>query len=111
MIKDNKTKDYKSLIQQSVTKNSRKRRIFNNFMTVLFFVFVIIAIIPLASILFEVFKNGVGALSFEFLTSPPGALGSSDGGIGPAIQGTLMAVGLASLIGAPVGVLAGVYLS
>jgi len=111
MIKDNKSTDYKSLIQQRVAKNSRKRKVFNNFMTVLFFVFVIIAIIPLASILFEVVKNGVGALSFEFLTSPPGALGSSDGGIGPAIQGTLIAVGLASLIGAPIGVLAGVYLS
>ena len=111
MIKDNKTKDYTSIIQERIAKNSRKRKIFNNFMTVLLFVFVIIAIIPLASILFEVIKNGVGALSFEFLFSPPGAFGSGDGGIGPAIQGTLIAVGLASLIGAPVGVLAGVYLS
>ena len=91
MIKDNKTKDYKSIIQEHVAKNSFKRKVFNNFMTVLLFVFVIIAIIPLASILFEVFKNGVGALSFEFLFSPPGAFGSGDGGIGPAIQGTLIA--------------------
>jgi phosphate transport system permease protein len=111
MIKDNKTKDYKSIIQVHIAKNSRKRKVFNNFMTVLLFVFVIIAIIPLVSILFEVIKNGVGALSFEFLFSPPGAFGSGDGGIGPAIQGTLIVVGLASLIGAPVGVLAGVYLS
>ncbi|HKX96520.1 MAG TPA: phosphate ABC transporter permease PstA [Candidatus Nitrosocosmicus sp.] len=111
MIKDNKTKDYKSIIQVHIAKNSRKRKVFNNFMTVLLFVFVIIAIIPLVSILFEVVKNGVGALSFEFLFSPPGAFGSGDGGIGPAIQGTLIVVGLASLIGAPVGVLAGVYLS
>jgi phosphate transport system permease protein len=111
MIKNNKTKDYKSIIQVHIAKNSRKRKVFNNFMTVLLFVFVIIAIIPLVSILFEVVKNGVGALSFEFLFSPPGAFGSGDGGIGPAIQGTLIVVGLASLIGAPVGVLAGVYLS
>jgi phosphate transport system permease protein len=38
-------------------------------------------------------------------------MGSGDGGIGPAIQGTLLVVGLATLIGAPVGVLAGVFLS
>ena len=111
MIKDNKTKDYTSIIQERIAKNTKKRKVFNNFMTVLLFVFVIIAIIPLASILFEVIKNGVGALSFEFLFSPPGAFGSGDGGIGPAIQGTLIVVGFASLIGAPVGVLAGVYLS
>ncbi len=111
MIKDNKTKDYTSIVQEHVAKNTKKRKVFNNFMTVLLFVFVIIAIIPLASILFEVIKNGVGALSFEFLFSPPGAFGSGDGGIGPAIQGTLIVVGFASLIGAPVGVLAGVYLS
>src|ERR687889_2516255 len=47
----------------------------------------------------------------DFLILPPGAMGSTDGGIGPAIQGTLMIVGFAALIGAPVGVLVGVYLS
>jgi phosphate transport system permease protein len=50
-------------------------------------------------------------LSLEFLTQPPGAIGSGRGGIGPAIQGTLIVIALASLIGAPVGVLAGIYLS
>jgi len=111
MIKDSKNKDYKSIIQERIAKNSSKRKIYNNFMTVLLFVFVIIAIIPLASILIEVVKNGVGALSFGFLFQPPGSIGSGDGGIGPAIQGTLIVVGFASLIGAPVGVLVGVYLS
>nr|MDP9490237.1 phosphate ABC transporter permease PstA [Thermoproteota archaeon] len=37
--------------------------------------------------------------------------GSGRGGVGPAIQGTIIVVGLASLIAAPVGVLAGIYLS
>jgi len=45
------------------------------------------------------------------LTQTPGTIGSGLGGIGPAIQGTLIVVGLASAIGAPVGVLAGIYLS
>ncbi|TVP39735.1 phosphate ABC transporter permease PstA [Candidatus Nitrosocosmicus arcticus] len=113
MIKDtkNKDKDYKSIIQEHITKNAPKRKAFNNFMTILLFVFVIVAIIPLCSILVEVFKNGFGALSFDFLFKPPGSIGSGDGGIGPAIQGTLMVVGFATLIGAPVGVLAGVFLS
>lgn len=109
--KPHKNENYKSIIQEYVKKNSSKRKIINNLVTILLSSFVIIAIIPLGSILIEVFKNGVGALSFEFLFQPPGSMGSGDGGIGPAIQGTLIVVGLASLIGAPVGVLAGVFLS
>jgi phosphate transport system permease protein len=83
----------------------------NDLMTCLLFGFVVVAIIPLASILIEVFKNGANALNFEFLTQPPGSFGSPGGGVGPAVQGTLLVVGIATLIGAPVGILVGVYLS
>ena len=73
---------------------------------------VIIAIIPLGSILVEVFTNGSAALSIEFLTQIPGAVGSKDaGGIGPAIQGTIVLIGMSSLIGVPVGVMGGIFLS
>lgn len=117
MSKDNKNpnpnedKNYKSIVQEYVKKNSSKRKTINNLVTILLCSFVIIAIIPLGSILIEVFKNGAGALSLSFLFDPPGSMGSGDGGIGPAIQGTLLVVGFATLIGAPVGVLAGVFLS
>ena len=107
----NEDKNYKSIVQEYVKKNSSKRKTINNLVTVLLCSFVIIAIIPLGSILIEVFKNGAGALSLSFLFDPPGSMGSGDGGIGPAIQGTLLVVGFATLIGAPVGVLAGVFLS
>jgi phosphate transport system permease protein len=63
------------------------------------------------SILFEVFKNGLAAISIEFLTQTPGAVGSGEGGIGPAIQGTLIIIGLASLLGVPIGVMSGIFLS
>ena len=71
----------------------------------------VIAIIPLGSILVEVFKNGAAAISYEFLTETPGAIGSGEGGIGPAIQGTLIIIGLSSLIGVPIGVMSGIFLS
>jgi phosphate transport system permease protein len=45
-------------------------------------------------------------LSFQFLTA-----NGLQGGIGPAIQGTLILIGLTSLIGVPIGVLSGVYLA
>ena len=107
----NENKNYKSIVQEYVKKNSSKRKTINNLVTILLCSFVIIAIIPLGSILIEVIKNGAGALSLSFLFDPPGSMGSGDGGIGPAIQGTLLVVGFATLIGAPVGVLAGVFLS
>jgi phosphate transport system permease protein len=72
---------------------------------------VILALIPLGSILFEVFKNGISALTVEFLTQPPGAVGSGEGGIGPAIQGTVIIIGMSSLIGVPIGVMAGIFLA
>ncbi len=73
---------------------------------------VIIAIIPLGSILVEVFTNGSAALSIKFLTQIPGAVGSEDaGGIGPAIQGTIVLISMSSLIGVPVGVMGGIFLS
>jgi phosphate transport system permease protein len=72
---------------------------------------VILAIIPLGSILIEVFKNGSAAISFEFLTATPGAVGEGKGGIGPAIQGTMILIGLAALMGVPAGIMTGIYLS
>jgi phosphate transport system permease protein len=105
------TKDYKSIIQSSIEKNAKKRKIINNLVTAILFSFVVIAIIPLVSILIDVFRNGAAAFNLNFFTLPPGSIGSSEGGIGPAIQGTFMIIGFASLIGGPIGILAGVYLS
>lgn len=72
---------------------------------------VALAVVPLASILVEVVLNGAPALSPEFLTSGPGVIGEAGGGIGNAIQGTLILMGLSSLIGVPTGVMAGIYLA
>lgn len=72
---------------------------------------VVAALVPLFSILIEVFKNGLPALTAEFLTQPPGAVGSGEGGIGPAIQGTLIIIGMSSLIGVPIGIMSGIFLS
>jgi phosphate transport system permease protein len=104
-------KNYSKILHETVIKNYKKRMIVNKLVTVFAIVGVIAAIIPLGSILIEVVKNGASAISFEFLTQPQGSIGSGSGGVGPAIQGTTIVVGLASLIAAPVGVLAGIYLS
>lgn len=89
----------------------QKRLAVDKAVRIIVFSCVVIAIIPLGSILVEVFKNGIAAISYEFLTAVPGSIGSGDGGVGPAIQGTLIIIGLSSLIGVPIGVMSGIFLS
>jgi len=99
-------------IQDIMLRHSSKRRLMDKIVSALAVVGVLAAIIPLASILLEVIKNGASAITIELVTQPPGAMGSAtSGGIAPAIQGTLIVIGLATLIGAPVGILAGIFLS
>jgi phosphate transport system permease protein len=71
----------------------------------------VIAVVPLLSVLIYVTSKGLQGLSWSFFTSLPKPVGEPGGGMANAIVGTLELVGLASLIGVPVGVLAGVYLA
>ena len=82
------------------------RRFKNKLFFVLCLMCVIIAIIPLLSILFEVVARGASQINLHFLTA-----NVLKGGIGPSIQGTLIMIGLTSLFGIPVGILSGVYLA
>jgi len=92
--------------------NVGRRLVMDKIVKCVVFSCVIIAIVPLVAILVNCFTNGAAALSWNFLTEIPGAVGSDDpGGIGPAIQGTLVLIGLSSLIGVPVGVMGGIFLS
>jgi len=98
-------------VQKIMVKNARKAKIIDKIVSLFAIVCVILAVIPLTSILIEVLKNGIAAINWDFLTGRPSAVGRAGGGIGPAIQGTLIIVGLATTIGAPVGILTGIYLS
>ena len=85
------------------------------FVSSLFVVFcglaVVVALIPLGFILFFVLSQGVQALNVEFFTHLPLPVGEPGGGMANAIVGTLMLVGLASLMAIPVGVVSGIYMS
>lgn len=98
-------------VQDAIMRQNYKRKITNRIFTGVTIACVALALVPLGSILIEVVKNGVAAISVEFLTQPQGSIIRGDGGIAPAIQGTLLVVGYASLIGVPVGILTGIYLS
>ena len=70
-----------------------------------------IAVVPLLVILAYLLKQGASALSLDFFTSMPKPVGEEGGGMANAIVGTLMLLGIASLVGLPVGIGAGLYLA
>ncbi|PKL56868.1 MAG: phosphate ABC transporter permease [Methanomicrobiales archaeon HGW-Methanomicrobiales-6] len=70
---------------------------------------VAIVLAALGVILAEIVVNGAGAISWEFLTGSPSDLGR-EGGIFPAIAGTLYLVGGALAIALPLGIATAVYL-
>lgn len=71
---------------------------------------VVVVLFMLGVILYYIVANGIPNVSWEFLTQPPRDLGR-EGGIFPAIIGTLYLVGGAILVAVPPGVGAGIYLS
>jgi phosphate transport system permease protein len=72
----------------------------------------ILAVIPLASLIWETVKRGVKVFDMYFLTHSMGVVADTEpgGGIYHAILGTLEQVGIATLISVPIGVLTAVYL-
>jgi phosphate transport system permease protein len=70
-----------------------------------------LAVVPLVVILAYLVKQGAGALSIDFFTSMPKPVGEAGGGMANAILGTLMLIGIASVVGLPVGIGAGLYLA
>ncbi len=88
-----------------------KRKILNKVLDFLAAFSVVIALAPLISILYTVVMEGLPAINLAFLTQLPGPVGEEGGGFGNAIQGSFIVVGIASLIGLPIGILSGVYLA
>jgi phosphate transport system permease protein len=75
----------------------------------LMIVAVIIAVLPLVFILLNLIVKGAGSLSLAFFTRTPVPAGEMGGGVAHAIVGTLMIVGMASVIGVPIGMGAGLF--
>ena len=72
---------------------------------------VLVALVPLVSVLAYITLKGIGGLSWDLLTGLPKPVGEPGGGFGNALVGSLVLVGIASAVGIPEGVLAGVYLA
>lgn len=72
---------------------------------------VVVALIPLAFILFFVVSQGVQALNWAFFTQMPAPVGEPGGGFANAIVGTLMLIGIGAAFAVPIGITSGVYIA
>ncbi|HWC88526.1 MAG TPA: phosphate ABC transporter permease PstA [Pirellulales bacterium] len=70
-----------------------------------------IGLVALAWILCVIVANGASAINWTFLTHLPAPPGVAGGGLGNAIAGTVLMTGVATLVGVPIGLLAGVFLA
>jgi len=90
---------------------ARRRRILSAIAETLCAVAVILALLPLAMILFYVIKQGFTSLNWAFFTQMPKPVGEAGGGMANAIVGTLILIGIAALFAVPIGCLCGIHLS
>jgi phosphate transport system permease protein len=89
----------------------RPRDMFNVFCTVLTAGLTFAAIVPLFSVLYKLIVRGGGQLSMALFTELPPTVFDTGGGIGNAILGTLVIVGIATAISVPIGLMAAIYLA
>jgi phosphate transport system permease protein len=88
-----------------------RRKIVSRVMEAFCAIAVLLALLPLAAILFYVIKEGIGALNVAFFTQMPKPVGEAGGGMANAIVGTLILIGIAAAFAVPVGCLCGVHLA
>ena len=91
-------------------KADRQRRVVSAVMTSLTGLCTLLAVGILLLILSYIAFRGIGSLSFRFLIESPQPVGEG-GGIGNAILGSVVLLGLSCLIGLPIGISVGIYLS
>ncbi len=94
-----------------MSARSLRRHVTSGLMTGLVAVLSFTAVLALVLILGDLIAKGASSLSWDFFTKNPVPAGQSGGGVANAIVGTGIIVGLAALIGLPVGVGTGLYLA
>jgi len=89
----------------------KKRKFANKLMCLVAFLCAFLALVPLISILGYVISKGITSINLDFFIHLPKPVGEPGGGMGNAIIGTLILIGLSCLWAIPIGILGGVYLS
>jgi len=90
---------------------SWRRRVTDHAMTAVAVSTVVIVLAPLIAIFGYLLYRGIGSINWAFLTQTPKPVGEVGGGMANAIEGSVFILAIASIIGVPFGVGAGIYLA
>jgi phosphate transport system permease protein len=88
-----------------------RRRLVSRLMTGATVLAAALAVVPLLLIFGDLVAKGFSSINADFFVQNPAPPGESGGGVANAIVGTLIIVGLAGVVGLPIGIGAGVYLA
>jgi len=94
-----------------MTFATRRRKVVSSLFVAFCAGSVLLALVPLAFLLFFVVSQGIQSLNVAFFTHMPVPVGELGGGMANSIVGTLILVGLGALFAVPIGILSGVYMS
>lgn len=100
-----------NLFQPPQTVHEIRRRTSNIAIIVLSLLATALAVTVLLYLLLYVVRSGIVYVNLNLFTQVPAPNGAPGGGLGNAIQGSLIMVGIASLFGVPLGLFTGIYLS
>src|SRR6202049_3171675 len=87
------------------------RRGMNSFATLAAAAAVVLVLLPLGAVFGYLIYKGFGSINWAFLTQTPKPVGETGGGMANAIVGSVLILGIASAIGVPFGIGAGIYLA
>lgn len=107
----NAARSFRELLAASSARVHVRRRVTNYVMLTLTWTAALLAVLPLLFILGHLIAHGGSSLNWAFFTRMPKPPGESGGGMGNAIAGTGLLVLIASAIGLPVGMGAGLFLA
>lgn len=95
----------------SVPPISLRRRFTDHLMTGAAILTVVLVLAPLIAIFGYLVYRGIGSINWAFLTQLPKPVGETGGGMANAIVGSIFILAIASIIGVPFGIGAGIYLA
>jgi len=98
-------------IERAQARRRRVRGMKNRVLSALTAALSLIALFPLFSVLYMLIMRGGKLMSVTLFTDLPPGAGMPGGGIGNAIVGTLVVVGLATVLSVPFGILAAIFLA
>jgi phosphate transport system permease protein len=104
-------RSYRDVLAASTERTLRRRHVKSYVMVALTYAAAVIATLPLLLILWHLSKQGLSSLNWNFFTKLPAPAGESGGGMANAIVGTGILILIASALGLPIGIGAGLYLA